>query len=92
MATDEKKKSLLYFGCDFCGWSNIGKSLKSSPPDGIFKDKGRGSPCSITGRMVAELIPVLGSQPTRDVSHKPGGKLPLLSARPTVTLATIKHL
>jgi len=25
------------------------------------------------------------------VSHKPGGKLPLLSARPTVTLATLKR-
>ena len=29
-----------------------------------------------------ELIPVLGSQPAGGVSHKPGGKLPLLSARP----------
>ena len=36
--------------------------------------------------MVPELIPVLGSQPAGDVSHKPGGRLPLLSARPTVTL------
>jgi len=34
-----------------------------------------------------ELIPVLGSQPAGDMSHKPGGRLPLLSARPTVTLA-----
>jgi len=33
--------------------------------------------------MVPELVPVLGSQPAGDVSHKPGGKLPLLSARPT---------
>jgi len=40
---------------------------------------------------VPELIPVLGSQPAGDVSHKPGGTLPLLSARPTVTLATIKR-
>jgi len=32
-----------------------------------------------------ELIPVLGSQPAGDVSHKPGGRLPLLSARPAVT-------
>jgi len=31
---------------------------------------------------VPELVPVLGSQPTRDESHKPGGRLPLLSARP----------
>ena len=39
----------------------------------------------ITERRVPELIPVLGSQPAGDVSHKPGGRLPLLSARPTVT-------
>ena len=41
--------------------------------------------------MVPELIPVLGSQPAGDVSHKPGGRLPLLSARPAVTLATLKR-
>jgi len=41
--------------------------------------------------MVPELIPVLGSQPEGDVSHKPGGRLPLLSARPTVNLATLKR-
>ena len=35
--------------------------------------------------MVPELIPVLGSQLAGDVSHKPGGRLPLLSARPAVT-------
>jgi len=40
---------------------------------------------------VPELIPVLGSQPAGDVSHKPGGRLPLLSARPTVTPATLKR-
>ena len=48
----------------------------------------KGSPYSITCR-VLELIPVLGSQPAGDVSHKPGGRLPLLSARPAVTLATL---
>jgi len=40
--------------------------------------------------MVPELIPVLGSQPAGDVSHKPGGRLPLLSVRPAVTLETLK--
>ena len=35
--------------------------------------KGRGGPYSITERSVPELIPVLGSQPAVDVSHKPGG-------------------
>jgi len=44
---------------------------------------------SITKRGVAELIPVLGSQPAGDVNHKPGGRLPLLTARPTVTLAIL---
>jgi len=52
--------------------------------------KGKGSPYSVTERRVPELIPVLGSQPAVDVSHKPGGRLPLLSARPAVTLATLK--
>jgi len=41
--------------------------------------------------MVPELIPVLGSQPAGDVSHKPGGRLPLLSARHPVTPATLKR-
>jgi len=50
----------------------------------------KGSPYSITARRVPELIPVLGSQPADDVSHKPGGRLPLLSARPAVTAATLK--
>ena len=53
--------------------------------------KSKCSPYSITERMVPELIPVLGSQPAGDVSHKPGGRLPLLSARPAVTPATLKR-
>jgi len=52
---------------------------------------GKGSPYSITERRVPELIPVLGSQPAGDMSHKPGGMLPLLSVRPAVTLATLKR-
>jgi len=51
----------------------------------------KGSPYSTTKCRVTELIPVLGSQPAGDVSHKPGGRLPLLSARPAVTLATLKR-
>ena len=50
------------------------------------------SPYSITERIVPELIPVLGSQPAGDVSHKPDGRLPLLSARPAVTLATLNRV
>jgi len=53
--------------------------------------KGKGSPYSIAEHRVLELIPVLGSQPAGDVSHKPGGRLPLLSASPAVTLATLKE-
>jgi len=44
-----------------------------------------------TERRVPDLIPVLGSQPAGDVSHKPGARLPSLSARPAVTLATLKR-
>jgi len=51
----------------------------------------KGGPYSITERKVPELIAVLGSQPVGDVSHKPGGGLPLLSARPAVTPATLKR-
>jgi len=50
----------------------------------------KASPYSISEHMVLELIPVLGSQPAGDVSHKPGGRLPLLSARLAVTPATLK--
>ena len=46
---------------------------------------------SITELRVPELILAPGSQPVGDVSHKPGGRLPLLSARPAVTLATLKR-
>ena len=49
------------------------------------------SPYSITERRVLELIPIVGSQPAGYGSHKPGGRLPLLSARPAVTPATLKR-
>ena len=52
---------------------------------------GKDSPYSTAKRRVPELIFVIGIQPAGDVSHKPGGRLPLLSARPAVTLATIKR-
>jgi len=53
--------------------------------------RGKGSPYSITERRDAELIPILGRQPAGDVSHKPGDRLPLLSARPAVTPTTLKR-
>jgi len=37
--------------------------------------KGEGSPYSVVEHRVPELIPVLGSQPAGDVSHKPGNRL-----------------
>ena len=40
----------------------------------------------ITKHRVPELIMVLGSQPAGDVSHKPGSRLPLLSAMPAEAL------
>jgi len=55
----------------------------------IIKVKDKGSPYSIAERRVLELIPVLCSQPAGDVS--PGGRLPLLSARPAVTTAILKR-
>jgi len=36
-------------------------------------------------------MPVLGSQLAGDVNHKPGGRLPLLSARLAVTPTTLKR-
>jgi len=51
----------------------------------------KGSLYLITERRVPELIPVLGSQPAGGMSHKPGGRLPLLFARPAVTPATLKR-
>jgi len=67
----------------------INKALRKLFLFTLFK-KGKGSPYSIAERRVPELIRVLGSQPANDVSHKPGNELPLLSARPAVTLATLK--
>ena len=51
----------------------------------------KGSPYWITERRVPELILVLGSQHARDVRHKPGSRLRLLSARPAVTPVTLKR-
>ena len=62
------------------------KSSERRVPDGKIKS----SPYSITERRVPELVSVLGSQPAGDVNHKPGGRLPQLSARPAVTPATLK--
>ena len=61
---------------------------KSNPLVSVVK-KGKGSPYSITEHRVPELIPFLGSQPAGD--DKPGCRLPLHSARPAVTPASLKR-
>jgi len=60
-------------------------------PHSCLPYKGKGSPYSITEGRVPELIPVLGSQSAGVMSHKPGGRLPLLFTRPAVTPATLKR-
>jgi len=72
----------MQVGTVIAGQANIRVCLASSK---------KGSPYSITERRVPELILVLGSQPAFNVSHEPGGRLPLLFARPAVTLATLKR-
>ena len=84
----------------FYGYANV-SGLEASPRFSSYLlhrflfsvyIKNNGSPYSITERRVPELIPVLSSQPAGDASHKLGGRLPLLSARPAVTPATLKGL
>jgi len=77
-------------GGDASHWSRGVFAPITTTSSVTVKVKGRGSPYSITERRVPELIPVLGSQPAGDASHKPDGRLPLLSARPAVTPATLK--
>ena len=72
-------------------WNNKDFQCPTNKLGPGLKGKAKGSPYSSTERRVPELIPVLGSQPAGDVSHKPGGRLPLLSARPAVTPATLKR-
>ena len=57
----------------------------------VLKLKGKGSPYSTAEHRVPELIPVLGSQPAGDVSHKPSYRLSLPSATPAVTFVTLKR-
>ena len=74
-----------------CSTSAVHDRVRHYLTELTTKLKGKGSPYSITERRVPKLIPFLGSQHAGDVSHKPGDKLPLLSARPAVTPATLKR-
>ena len=65
--------------------------IKCLQPHLLDGQKGKGSPYLTAERRIQELIPVLVCQPAGDMSHKPGSRLPLLSARPAVTLATVKR-
>jgi len=67
-------------------WTLVCSLARGEPETAV-----KGSSYSITEHRVPELIPVLGSQPAGDVSHKPGGRLPLLSVRPAVIFATLKR-
>ena len=58
----------------------------------FMKLKGKGSPYSINERRFLELILVLGSQPAGDMSQKPSGRLPLLSARPQLPSQPLRGL
>jgi len=55
------------------------------------KKSGRDSLILDNERRVAELIPVLGSQPAGNRSDKPGGRLPLLYAWSAVTFPAGEH-
>jgi len=56
----------------------------------LYDKKGKDSPYSITKRG-SGADPGSWQSAAGDVSHKPGGRLPLLSARSAVTLATLKR-
>jgi len=74
------------------GYGRCIRNRDSFEPIRQCKVKGKVSPYSITERKVPELIQVLGSQPAGDVSHKPGGRQPLLSAGLAVTLQPLRGL
>ena len=78
----------LFFSTTICYLNNLKLFLIISSKTVKYSQD---SPYSITERTVPELIPVLGSQSAGDVSHKPGGRLPLLFARPAVMLATLER-
>ena len=57
---------------EFLAMRTKGREIRREREGGMESTKGKkGSPYSITERRVPELIPVLGSQPAGDVSHKP---------------------
>ena len=55
------------------------------------KDKGKGFPYSIPSVVPGANPGVQAVSPQVTVSHPPGGRLPLLSARPAVTFPASEH-
>ena len=67
----------LFVACSICTWVLV--NLVTS------------SPVPVTERWAPELIPVYRQSSHRWVSYPPGGRLPLLSARPAVTFPAKEH-
>jgi len=59
---------------------------------GVFGKKGSLGLYSITERRVPELIPVLGSQPAGDVSHKPRGSCHYFPPGPQLPSQPLRRL
>jgi len=57
----------------------------------LVNEKGKDSPYSITEHRVPELIPVLGSQPAGDASHKPSVGCHYFLPGPQLARATLKR-
>jgi len=86
-----KNKKIVYLNeVDICAASAAYSRSRDFDDGDLQTFRIKNSPYSITERRVPQLIPVLGSQPAGNVSHKPGSRLSLLSAKPVVTLATLK--
>ena len=72
--------------------NNHTRKHPTGPVPSEFGEPGvKASPHSTAQRRVPEQIPVLGSQPAGVASHTPGDRLPLLSARPAITLTALKR-
>ena len=80
--TNEHVFNICVFGCTInsCGAIYMARTItgESSVRNVSLKQK------------LTQHLPKVLSQPAGDVIHKPGGKVPLLSARPAVTFATLK--
>ena len=94
LAPSDPGDASTFYPSIFDHYNRLSSSQTGDCPAAV--SSGRVSSCGIkksilaAERRVPELIPVLGSQPAGDLNHEPGGRLPLLSVKPAVTLATLK--